>query len=138
MRAQPRTFQPFERFEGLVPENIPILKQCVSDIIHSRSLVFDQQRAALAGIAAHVLPHPVVSLEARELIDKEIIDMIGEPGSPFYPRYVAPFYDKLLREGSAFMELKAATDLHEGPSSYTSEGTLCSGHVSLNCLPVSP
>ncbi|KAJ4459928.1 putative YjjI family glycine radical enzyme [Paratrimastix pyriformis] len=114
----PKSFLPFEDFnQGLTAENLPKFKEFVMGVLKSPSLIYDQQRASLAAAAARVFPYPTVSEEAQSLIQKEIIDLIGENGAPFHPRYVAPDYAKLLRVGSAFLELKPAHDLQEATTS---------------------
>ncbi len=63
------------------------------------------------------LPYPPVSDEALEALEQGVICLLGEGPAPYHPRYVAPDYQKLLEEGSAFFELKPATNLYEAVTS---------------------
>ena len=114
----PITFSAFENLtDGLVPEEIPDFKKSILDVLHSHELIYEQKRDSLAGIAENALPYPEVSAEARALIESGVICLLNEGASPFHPRYVAPLYDRLLANGSSFMELKPAADLYDAAAS---------------------
>ncbi len=105
---------PFEDFnQGLTPDTLETFKQFVRDTISDPAQIFDQKREALTAAAMRALPYPPVSEYAEQLIADEVIDMIAEGGAPYHPRYVAPYYERLLTNGSKFLELPPARDLHE-------------------------
>jgi YjjI family glycine radical enzyme len=111
-------FHEFENFtEGLTPGMVELFKQSVADTIHDRSLIYEQKRDALAGMAAATQPYPPMSDEAAELLQSGILCILGEGPAHFYPRYAAPDYARLLQNGSAFLELKPAGDLLEATAS---------------------
>ena len=117
-KTLPNTFQSFENLtEGLIPEKLADFKQSIQDVMRSHELIYEQKRDSLAGIAMDTMAYPVISAEAREMIEKGIICLLNEGAAPYHPRYVAPLYDKLLTNGSRFMELKPAVDLYDATAS---------------------
>ncbi len=109
---------PFEDFNrGLTADTLEAFKAFVRATLSDPTQIYDQRREALAAAAMRALPYPRVSEQAEQLIADEVIDLIAEGGAPFHPRYVAPYYDRLLRDGSDFLELKPARDLHEATAS---------------------
>ena len=103
----PKTFLPFENFtEGLTPEKLPELKKAIREVMHSHELIYEQKRDSLAGIAMDALAYPSVSTEARSMIETGVICLLNEGAAPYHPRYVAPLYDRLLKNGSAFLGQK--------------------------------
>lgn len=105
---------PFEDLEkGLSAESLDRWHETIAGVIRAPNLIFEQKRDALAAAAMKSQPYPEVSAEARELIRERAICLIAEGAAPYHPRYCAPDYARLLREGSAFMELAPARDLHE-------------------------
>lgn len=114
----PKTFLPFENFtEGLTPEKLPELKKAIREVMHSHELIYEQKRDSLAGIAMDALAYPSVSTEARSMIETGVICLLNEGAAPYHPRYVAPLYDRLLKNGSAFLELEPAADLYDATAS---------------------
>lgn len=109
---------PFENFEeGLTPSELPKFRMALKDILRSPNLIYEQQRDALEAAAMRTLPYPPISEEAMKLVQAEVIELIAEGGAPYHPRYVAPYYDILLKQGSKFMELQPARDLYEATAS---------------------
>ena len=107
-------FLPFEDLRnGLSPEHLDTYRHFVLSTLKAPDLTLRQRRDSLALGAMCTLPYPNVSEEARKLIEDEVICLISEGAAPYHPRYVAPDYAKILREGSEFMELSPAKDLHE-------------------------
>jgi len=105
---------PFEDFEeGLTSAELPEFRKAVKEILQSPNMIYEQQRDALEATAMRTLPYPSVSAEAKRLIQTEVIELISEGGAPYHPRYVAPYYDRLLKQGSKFMELAPAKDLYD-------------------------
>ena len=114
MSDLPGTFQPFENLRtGLKIDDLQLYKSTVEGILNSRQLIFDQKKAALAHTAMNVLPYPSVSEEALQLVESGVVCLLSEGAAPFHPRYVAPDYGKLLRDGSSFLEIKPPQDLFE-------------------------
>jgi YjjI family glycine radical enzyme len=114
----PNTFLPFENLsEGLIPEKLPEFKKSIQDVMRSDELIYEQKRDALSGIAMDALAYPSISEEARTMIEEGIICLLNEGAAPYHPRYVAPLYEKLLTNGSSFLELKPAIDLYDATAS---------------------
>jgi YjjI family glycine radical enzyme len=117
-KTLPSPFLPFENLtEGLIPEELPDFKQSIQGVLRSHELIYEQKRDSLAGIALNALAYPGVSAVARQLIEDGVICLINEGAAPYHPRYVAPLYDRLLANGSSFMELKPAVDLYDATAS---------------------
>lgn len=109
---------PFEDFEeGLTTSELPEFRSVLKKILQSPNLIYEQQRDALEAAAMRTLPYPPVSSEAKRLIQAEVIELISEGGAPYHPRYVAPYYERLLKQGSKFMELPPVKDLYEATAS---------------------
>lgn len=108
------SFEDLER--GLVPETCATFQDHVSAILRAPNLIQDQKTSALAAAAMRALPYPTVSDAAKQAIVDGTICLLGEGAAPYHPRYVAPDYGKLLRQGSDFLELDPARDLHEATS----------------------
>ncbi len=118
LRIRQNSMLPFEDFtEGLTSETLPGFRSFVEDTLRAPGLIYDQQRDALAAAAMRTLPYPEVSAEARELIRREVLELIAEGGRPYYPRYSAPLYDRLLSQGSDFLDLTPAENLHQAAAS---------------------
>lgn len=110
----PATMAAYEDLEtGLTPDRVEQLQAWVLDVLRDTSLTPDQRRAALAVGAGKVLPHLPYSPAARQALADGRLCMLGEMPLPFWPRYSAPDYTQLLRNGSRFLGLGAARDLHE-------------------------
>jgi YjjI family glycine radical enzyme len=111
-------FMPFENLKkGLTPERLEDYKAFVKQTIHARDSIYEQKRDTLAAAAVNALPYPSISLEALELIESGVICLISEGAAPYYPRYVAPDYARLLKNGSSFLELPPARDLFDATAS---------------------
>ncbi len=114
----PNTFLPFENLtEGLTSSKLPEFKRSVEEVLHSHELIYEQKRDALAGFARNAMAYPALSTEARSLIEEGVICLLNEGAAPYHPRYAAPLYDRLLKNGSAFLELKPAADLYDATAS---------------------
>ena len=114
----PKSFLPFENLtEGLIPEKLPEFKKSIQDVMRSHELIYEQKRDALSGIAMDALAYPSISAEARAMIEEGIICLLSEGAGPYHPRYVAPLYERLLHNGSDFLELKPAVDLYDATAS---------------------
>jgi YjjI family glycine radical enzyme len=114
----PEPFMEFENLEqGLTPSLVDLFQQHVSGLLHAPNLIYEQKRDALAATAVASLPYPPLSKSARQLIETGVICLLGEGAAPYHPRYVAPDYARLLKNGSAFLELAPARDLFEATAS---------------------
>jgi len=129
---KPNTFYPFEDLQtGLTPETVDAFKAQVRSVLASPVLLVDQQVDALADAAFKALPYPPVSPDARRAMEDEVICLLAEGPAPFHPRYVAPDYQHLLENGSAFLGLRPARTLHEATASL-----LTAYHYVPNGMPV--
>jgi YjjI family glycine radical enzyme len=118
MRKNPGAMLPFEDFErGLTAECLDDFKEIVASTIRASDLMPDQKREYLASIAAKSQPYPAVSAEALRLLKADILCTLAEGGMPYHFRYLAPDFERLLRQGSDFLELSPAQDLHEAVAS---------------------
>lgn len=110
-------FNPYEDLQrGLTPEKLELYRASVLETLQSPSMILRQKRDTLALGAMCTLPYPELSERARSRIEQEVVCLISEGAAPYHPRYVAPDYARLLQEGSEFLELGPAQDLHEATS----------------------
>lgn len=110
----PATMASYEDLEfGLAPDRVSDLRVWVSEVLSDSTLTPDQRRTALALGAAKVLPHLPYSAAAREALADGTLCMLGEVPLPYWPRYSAPDYALLLKNGSDFLGLGPAEDLHD-------------------------
>ncbi|MCE5208757.1 MAG: YjjI family glycine radical enzyme [Chloroflexi bacterium] len=130
--TRPSTFYSFEDFEnGLTADTLDDFKTHVRSILTSHTLLEDQQEGALQDAAFKCMPYPKVSAKAQKAVEEEVICLLNEGPAPFHPRYTAPDYGLLLRQGSAFMDLKPAVTLYDATASL-----LTAYHYVPNGLPV--
>jgi len=114
----PPAFNFYEDLDlGLTAETLPEFKKQVAAILHSKILLGDQKLDALADSAYKTLPYPPVSEKARQWIRDEKICLLSEGPAPYHPRYLAPYYDRILQNGSELLDLKPARDVHEATAS---------------------
>ncbi|MDF2630111.1 MAG: hypothetical protein K0R39_3942 [Symbiobacteriaceae bacterium] len=117
----PATMAAYEDFRtGLTADKVDDLRNWVSGVLRDTSLTPDQRRATLAAGATKVLPHLPYSDAAVEALADGTVCMLGEAPLPFWPRYTAPDYARLLSHGSDYLRLKPAGDLHEALASLLS------------------
>ena len=116
--TQTKIAYPFEHLEtGLTPDQVDVFKSLVREVIENPNHLEEQKRLALTDAAFKTLPYLPVSDDALAALGSGEICLLGEGPAPYHPRYVAPDYEKLLREGSAFFDLAQANDLHEAVTS---------------------
>lgn len=89
------------------------LRRQARALVDDPTLTYRQRMHRLAVLAENALEPPPVSAECAEALEKRVICDLYEGNAPHRPRYVLPDYQKLLREGSAFLELGPARDLDE-------------------------
>ena len=85
----------------------------IRDVVTDPKYTYRQRVAALANLAENLLEAPIVSEECSQALDKRIICDMYEGSAPYRPRYLLPRYEKVLQEGSAFLELPAAKDFDD-------------------------
>ncbi len=118
MMTQTKIAYPFEHLEsGMSPEQTEVFKQTVQKVLMSPHQLEDQKRQGLQDAAYKTLPYPPMSDAAREAISEGVICLLGEGPAPYHPRYVAPDFKKLLREGSEFFDLQPVGSLYEAVTS---------------------
>lgn len=116
--TKPSTFYTFEDFEnGLTAETLDEFKKHVYDILTSQTLWVDQQEKGLFDAAFKCMPYPKISSAAQKMVEEEILCLLNEGPGPFHPRYTAPDYGLLLKQGSEFMDLKPAETLYDATAS---------------------
>lgn len=82
-------------------------------VICDPKLEYRQKRAALAALAEAGLPYPEVGKTARELLAAGVLCDLNEGHAPARPRYILPDYARLLRKGSAYLDLAPPADFYE-------------------------
>ena len=82
-------------------------------VVEDPRLTYHQRRARLAGLAEDSLEYPPLSAACAGALEKRIICDMYEGAAPYRPRYLLPDYGLALRQGSAFLELPAPTNLNE-------------------------
>ncbi len=109
---------PFEHIEtGMSTEDLEHFKRHVRELLKNPNQLEDQKRQGLVDAAFKTLSYPRVSDRAVEAIGNGVICLLGEGPAPFHPRYVAPDFGRLLKQGSDFFDLSPATTLHEAITS---------------------
>lgn len=98
-------------------ERVEETREQILNIIKSPSLTHEQKLTNLAGQADSLLdvlelPEGLESLIAPIEGEQCICDLF-EGHAPMRPRYIAPDYEKFMREGSAFLQLEPPKDLME-------------------------
>ena len=89
------------------------LRHHVREVIVDPRLTYHQRMHNLAVLAENALEPPRVSPACAAALEKRVICDLYEGNAPHRPRYLLPDYAKLLRVGSAFLELGPARDLDE-------------------------
>ena len=82
-------------------------------LVDSPALTYRQRVQALAALAEEALEPPAVSPGCRDALASGLLCDLAEGHAPYRPRYLLPDYARALRQGSAFLDLPAPTDLHE-------------------------
>ncbi len=82
-------------------------------VVAESKYTYKQKVAILAGLAENLLDEPVIGVAAKAALDARIICDMYEGHAPYRARYILPDYAVVLRNGSDFLELPAATNLDE-------------------------
>ena len=98
-------------------ERVNETRENILDIIESPTLTHEQKLTNLANQAdslMEVLDLPEGLDELLNVpIDTKCICDLSEGHAPVRPRYIAPDYEKFMKEGSSFLQLAPPTDLYE-------------------------
>ena len=102
-------------------ERVNKTREAILDIIKSPVLTHEQKLTNLAGQADSLMEVLELPEGLDELlnvdIDRQCICDLSEGHAPVRPRYIAPDYAKFMKEGCAFLQLPAPTDLYEALNS---------------------
>ena len=82
-------------------------------IIKDKVLTYEQKVLSLAREAENSLKVLNISEAAQDYRDDGIICDLNEGNAPYRPRYIAPDYEKFMKNGSEFLELKPPTNIWE-------------------------
>lgn len=86
----------------------------VRQILQDPRMTHEQTEAALALAAENVLPYPEgAPADFERLYDAAIVCDLSEGHAPYCPRYILPDYEKLMREGCAYLRLTPPKTLYE-------------------------
>jgi YjjI family glycine radical enzyme len=83
------------------------------ELVQDDTLGYDQKVRRLAALATDALPYPMLSEACREALDKRVICDLYEGHAPYTARYILPDYELALRQGLAYLEVDAPTDLDD-------------------------
>jgi YjjI family glycine radical enzyme len=89
------------------------LRSLARAVVEDPTLTYRQRVQRLAALAEEALDPPAVSDDCRTALEKRVVCDMYEGNAPYRPRYLLPDYARLLREGSAFLELPPARTLDE-------------------------
>lgn len=85
----------------------------ILNIIKDKTLTYEQKVLSLARTAEESLNVLNISQESQEYRDEGIICDLNEGHAPYRPRYVAPDYEKFMKNGSGFLGLQSPTNIWE-------------------------
>lgn len=82
-------------------------------IIKDESLTYHQKLLSLAQFAESTLDVLKIDDEINDLRDKKIICDLYEGNAPYRPRYIIVDFERFMKNGSKFLNLKPPTDIYE-------------------------
>ena len=85
----------------------------VLSIIKNRVLTYEQKLRTLAGAAEGTVNVLNITPDIQEYRDKGIICDLFEGNAPYRARYITPDYERFMKQGSEFLEIKPAKDIWE-------------------------
>ena len=85
----------------------------ILQIIKNGTLTYEQKVLALARAAEDSLNVLNITSDTQKLREEGIICDLFEGHAPYRPRYIVPDYEKFMKNGSEFLDLKPATDIWE-------------------------
>lgn len=98
-------------------ERVNKTREAILETIKNPTLTHEQKVATTSGLADSLLEVLDLPEGLDELlnvpIDRKCICDLNEGHAPMRPRYIIPDYEKFMKEGSEFLNLKPATDLYE-------------------------
>ncbi|MDF2945264.1 MAG: hypothetical protein K0S01_4122 [Herbinix sp.] len=83
----------------------------VLNIIKDKKLTYDQKVLNLAQTAEDSINVLAISRETQEYRDAGIICDLNEGNAPYKARYILPDYERFMKNGSNFLNLKPAKDI---------------------------
>ena len=89
----------------------------ILEIIKNGTLTYEQKVLTLARAAEDSLNVLNINSDTQKLRDEGIICDLFEGHAPYRPRYIVPNYEKFMKNGSAFLNLKPPTDIWEATNS---------------------
>ena len=89
------------------------MSEQILSIIKNRVLTYEQKLRTLAGAAEATLDVLNITPDIQEYKDKGIICDLFEGNAPYRARYITPDYEKFMKQGSKFLEIKPAKDIWE-------------------------
>lgn len=89
------------------------MSEHILSIIKNNVLTYEQKLRQLAGAAENTLKVLNITEDIQEYRDKGIICDLFEGAAPYRARYITPDYEKFMKQGSKFLELKPAKDIWE-------------------------
>jgi YjjI family glycine radical enzyme len=95
-------------------DDIEKARLAVRDVLKNPAFTHEQIVSKLAKIAENLLEYPKGTPdEFYPLFDKGMICDLSEGHAPYTARYILPDYEKLMREGCAFLRLSRPDTLYE-------------------------
>jgi YjjI family glycine radical enzyme len=91
----------------------PHFQERVRSVVVDRTLTYRQRVHQLAGLAESALPYPALAPDAAAALASGLVDDLAEGPAPYRPRYVLVDVERFLSEGSRFLEMPPAHDLHD-------------------------
>lgn len=85
----------------------------IEKIVKDITLTYEQKVMSLARYAENSVKVLNISEETQKLRDEGIICDLFEGNVPYRPRYILPDYEKFMKEGCKFLDLKPATNIWE-------------------------
>ena len=89
------------------------MSEQVLSIIKNRVLTYEQKLRTLAGAAEGTVNILDITPDIQEYRDKGIICDLFEGNAPYRARYITPDYERFMKQGSEFLEIKPAKDIWE-------------------------
>lgn len=88
-------------------------KDAVYEVLTSTKLTYEQKVINLARLAENGLDVLNISDKMQEYFANGSINDLFEGHAPYRPRYILPDYDKFIKNGSEFLDLKPPKDFDE-------------------------
>lgn len=88
-------------------------KDAALDVLTSKKLTYEQKVINLARLAENGLDVLNVSDRMKYYFENGSINDLFEGHAPYRPRYILPDYDKFIKNGSKFLDIKPPKDFDE-------------------------